>query len=343
VTSPEPSAVAQLVEALPDPALLFDQQRRLAATNAASRQLFDLRAEPYTPTQALGTAYLADLVEEVGASGQPVRMELTLGSRELDITAAPIGADVLLLLRDQTARSRVDAVRREFVANASHEMKTPVSGIQTLADALTVTIDRRDHERSRELAERLADEAARLGRLITELLSLRRLEEGGDRAVAPVDLAALVVEELDRLAERVAQHHLGVTRHLPESAVVAGAEADLRLIVSNLLENAVGYNRDGGRLEVALRPMDGAWRLEVTDTGIGIPRQDLDRIFERFYRVDIARSRATGGTGLGLSIVRHAVEGHGGSVRVHSVLGEGTTFTVDLPVQPPDHPRATHT
>jgi two-component system, OmpR family, sensor histidine kinase SenX3 len=333
MTVPGASKFEQLLEVLPDPALVFDHQRRLTATNSASRQLFDLRDEPYTPSQVLGTAHVADLVEEAAAGHRTVRMGITLDGRDLEVTAAPLGDSVVMLVRDQSARSRVDAIRRDFVTNASHETKTPVSGIQSLADALIVTLDRHDHARSRELAERLGDEAARLGRLVTELLSLRRLEDNDEQTRAPVDLVTVVTEELDRIAERAKRRHIAVTSTLPATAVVAGSEPDLRLMVSNLLDNAVGYNRDGGELDVVLRSVDGAWQLEVTDRGIGIPRQDLDRIFERFYRVDVARSRASGGTGLGLAIVRHAVEGHGGSVRVHSILGEGTTFTVELPVR----------
>ncbi len=325
----------QLLEALSDPALLFDRDHRLTAANAPSRALFDVGDEAYTPSQVLGSAHLTDLVQEVADTGRPVRMGITIEGRELETTAAPVADGVVLVFRDQTARSRVDAIRRDFVANASHEMKTPVSGIQTLADALTVTLERGDTTRSHELAERLAEEASRLGRLITELLSLRRLEEDGERVHTPVDLAAVVAEEIDRIRVRAQAHHIDVDCELPGTAVVAGSEADLRLIVSNLLDNAVGYNRDGGSIRVELRAVRGSWRLAVTDSGIGIPRQDLDRIFERFYRVDIARSRATGGTGLGLSIVRHAVERHGGTVAVRSILGEGSTFTVELPVQPP--------
>lgn len=335
MTTSLPPLATALLEALPDPALLFDEHLRLAATNEPGRTLLELRDEPYTPTQALGTARIADLVDEALAAARSVRMETVLDGRDLEVIAAPVGDHTLVLLRDQSDRQRVDAVRRDFVANASHEMKTPVAGIQALADALTVTIEHGERDRSRELTARLTDEADRLGRLITELLSLRRLEEDGEHAETPVDLAALVHEEVDRIRRRAAGHDIEVTCDLPGSAVVVGSEGDLRLVVSNLLDNAVGYNREGGRVEVGLSSRDGTWRLQVADTGIGIPRQDLDRIFERFYRVDIARSRAAGGTGLGLSIVRHAVERHGGSVQVTSILGEGTTFTVDLPVQPP--------
>ena len=332
------SRLQQLLEALSDPALLFDHERRLAASNALARTMFGLQHERYTPSQVFGTAQLADLVEAAADAGKPVQLRHDLDGRELESTAAPVGTGVVLVLRDQTARSRVDAIRRDFVANASHEMKTPVSGIQTLADALTVTLESGDTERSRQLSDRLADEAARLGRLITELLSLRRLEEGRSLDRAPVDLVTLVTEEVGAIRTRTDAHGIGVHCELPRTAVMIGSEADLRLVVSNLLDNAVGYNRDGGSIEVALSTSDGGWKLVVADSGIGIPRQDLDRIFERFYRVDIARSRAAGGTGLGLAIVRHAVEGHGGSVRADSLLGEGSTFTVELPVHPRSDP-----
>jgi len=333
VSDPGPLLEA-LLEALPDPALLFDADHRLTVANAEARRLLGLREEPYTATQALGTARLADLLLEVGETRRPVRMEAALHGRDVAVSAAPVGEHILLHLRDQTDRQRVDAVRRDFVANASHEMKTPISGIQALAEALVTTLDRDDHDRSRELAGQLASEAARMGRLITELLSLRRLEDDGLRATAPVDLAAVVRDELDRIAETARARDIEVVRDLPETAVVIGSEPDLHLMVTNLLENAVRYNRDAGRIDVELRPQEGTWHLEVVDTGIGIPRQDLDRIFERFYRVDVARSRASGGTGLGLAIVRHAAERHGGAVRVRSILGEGSTFTVDLPVEP---------
>jgi signal transduction histidine kinase len=340
VSAALPRLIGALLDALPEPALLFDAELRLAATNEASRALLGVRDEPYTPTQALGTARLADLVEEAAAAGRTVRMETVLDGRDLEVTAAPVDDHTLLLLRDQTDRQRIDAVRRDFVTNASHELKTPVTGIQTLAEALEVTIERRDHDRSRELAARLTDEAGRMGRLIRELLSLRRLEDEGERSRAPVDLSALVATETERVRERAAHRGIRLECDLPETAIVSGTEADLRLVVSNLLDNAVGYNHDEGTVVVALRPHEGAWRLRISDTGIGIPRQDLDRVFERFYRVDVARSRAEGGTGLGLSIVRHAVERHGGSVRVTSLLGEGTTFVVELPVEPPTAPPA---
>lgn len=334
VRGPSRSDITTLIDALPDPALLFGADRRLVRANAAARAVFSVRGDGYTPAQTLASAQLAGAVDEARTARTAVEVDATVGDREFSALATPVGDEVLLLIRDQTERRRVDAVRRDFVANASHELKTPVSGIQALAEAIVVTLDRGNTQRGRELSHRLADEAVRLGRLVTELLALRRLEEVGEFGTAPVDLSAIVREEVEQVTDRAASRGIGITVDVPEQAVVIGAEADLRLILANLLDNAVGYNRDGGRVDVALRRLDGAWRFEIADTGIGIPRQDLDRIFERFYRVDIARSRAGGGTGLGLAIVRHATERHGGSVVVDSILGEGSTFAVTIPVEP---------
>lgn len=325
----------ELVDALHDPSLLFSADGQLVRANPAARERFGIGSEAHTPAQALGSARLADAVREAVERGDPVEVEATIGGRDLAALAAPVGDETLLLIRDQTERRRIDAVRRDFVANASHELKTPVSGIQVLAEALTGTIERGDHDRSRELSVRLEDEAERLSKLVVELIDLRRLEEGGDLARTPVDLVPLVIREVERVTPRAQRRAVTVACDLPDQAVVAGVEQDLQLIVANLLDNAVGYNEEGGRVDIALDPRDGSWTLTVADTGIGIARGDLDRIFERFYRVDLARSRQGGGTGLGLSIVRHATERHGGSVRVESILGEGTTFTVTLPVEPP--------
>ena len=226
-------------------------------------------------------------------------------------------------------------MRRDFVTNASHELKTPVAGIQVLAEALDVIFDR-DRGRARDLVRRLHDEAERLGRLVHELLDLRRLEEDGVSAHrTPVDLAALIRTVAMRAAATAAKAGVEVRLDLPDRAVVAGVGEDLRLVFANLLDNAIDYNRPGGHVEVALRPGQGQWTAYVRDTGIGMPRQELDRIFERFYRVDVARSREMGHTGLGLAIVKHAVEQHGGRIAVDSLLGEGTTFTVVLPVAAP--------
>lgn len=327
----------QLVDALPEPALLFDEDGALVRANPAARERFDIPgARARTAAQALGTPRLSEAVQEARDTGRTISVQLDLEDRELDVLAAPVGEQILLVVTDRTDRRRVDAVRRDFVANASHELKTPVSGIQALVEGLEVTIGR-DQERARSLVRSLSGEVEHLGRLVHHLLDLRRLEEGREEGdSSSVDLAELVGQEVRRVADRAREQELTIEVDVPERAVVVGIEDDLRLIVANLLDNAVGYNRLGGGITVVLEKEDGSWRLAVSDTGIGIARHDLDRVFERFYRVDVARSRETGGTGLGLSLVRNATERHGGTVSVDTILGEGSTFTVVLPITSTD-------
>ena len=323
----------ELVDAIVGPALLFDGEERLQAANAAGWALTGLA--PGTTgaslVQALGSTALAEAVRRVRADGEPLALDVERGQQELAATVSLVGDEALVVVVDRTRERRVEDVRRNFVVNASHELKTPVTAIQTLAEALEVTL-RDDPRRAAALAKRLTGEAERLARLVTDLLDLRRLEERGPLERVPVDLAETVRRAVAEALPRAEARRLELDVDLPDAARIAGVPGDVEAIVTNLVSNAVKYNREGGRLEVRVAPGDGAQVLTVRDTGIGIPQQDLDRVFERFYRVDTARSRATGGTGLGLSIVRHAVERHGGSVRVESLLGEGTTVTVVLPI-----------
>ena len=205
-----------------------------------------------------------------------------------------------------------------------------MTAIATLVEALEVA----PPDRRAALVGRLAEQSHRLTRLVHDLLDLRRLEESNAEELVSVDLVELVATAVDD-STGVARE-AGVTFHLdlPDSAIVAGRARDLALVVDNLVANAVQYNRSGGEVHVRLHRDQGLQVLTVRDTGIGIPDAALSRVFERFYRVDVARSRARGGTGLGLSIVRNAVERHGGRITVESLLGSGTTFTVRLPVEP---------
>jgi len=252
------------------------------------------------------------------------------GERVLRSAVSRIGDDTLLIVADRTQERRVEELRRSFVVNASHELKTPVSSIQTLAEALEVTLHD-DPERMASLVNRLGIEAERLARVVRDLLDLRRLEDRGPLEREMVDLAELTREIVADLVSRAEAREVELAVDAPDRLTIAGVKDDLETIVKNLVSNGIQYNRPGGSVEVRIVDGDEAVVLTVTDTGIGIPPEDLSRVFERFYRVDTARSRETGGTGLGLSIVRHAVQNLGGSIGVDSALDEGTAFTVALP------------
>jgi signal transduction histidine kinase len=325
----------QLVDALTEPALLFSPEGRLLAANEAARELTGL---PMTTTdasvaQTLGSTSLAEAVRQVRADGVPLTIDVERGGRDLRATVSLVGDETLLLVADRTRERQVEDVRRNFVVNASHELKTPVTAIQALAEALELTL-RNDPERSAALAKRLVGESERLARLVNDLLDLRRLEERGPLERVPVDVAEVVRLAVADVIPRAEARRIAISVEAPDAARMAGIPADIEAIVKNLVSNAVKYNREGGSVAVSVRTIDGSQVIEVADTGIGIPQQDHGRIFERFYRVDSARSRDTGGTGLGLSIVRNAVERHGGRINVESLLGEGTTFTVTLPIAP---------
>jgi signal transduction histidine kinase len=253
-------------------------------------------------------------------------------SRTIGATLAPVPGDghVLLVLRDVTRTKMIDSVRRDFVANASHELKTPAASIQALAETIA-SAARNDPGSVPRFAVQLERESMRLARVISDLLDLSRLEgETGPRSRLRLD--ELAREETARCEERAHENGLAITLKANGPAPVSGSERDLGLLVRNLVENAIQYSRPGGSVDVRIFRENGWAVLEVRDSGIGIPSKDRARIFERFYRVDRARSRATGGTGLGLAIVKHVVENHSGTVSIDSELGRGTTFTVRLPL-----------
>lgn len=251
------------------------------------------------------------------------------------ITVLPLSdRNIALLVEDVTEARQVDAVRRDFVANVSHEIKTPVGALRLLAEAAQESIgDPEASEQARRFLERISRESARLGRLVSELLDLSRLQGAEARPVPkPVRLDDVITEAVDRATSHAEAKAITVVRGPTCGAVVPGVETQLVTAVANLLDNAINYSPDGTRVAVAVRRRGSTWELTVSDQGLGIPEADRDRIFERFYRVDPARSRATGGTGLGLAIVKHIVLNHGGDIRVWSSQGAGSTFTLVLPI-----------
>jgi signal transduction histidine kinase len=248
------------------------------------------------------------------------------------ITPAADGA-TLVVVRDVTEQRQMEAVRRDFVANASHELKTPAATIQAVAETLgQAAAD--DPSVVPRFASQLEREAVRLSRVVSDLLDLSRLESGSalDEIVS---LGAAAREEAQRLEETAKQAGVALEIVTKDNQPVRGSPRDLALLVRNLVDNAIRYSHGGDRVLVEVDSDGTEVALRVSDTGIGIPSRDISRIFERFYRVDRARSRETGGTGLGLAIVKHVVENHGGTLEVESELGRGTTFRVRLPATSP--------
>jgi two-component system, OmpR family, sensor histidine kinase SenX3 len=331
-----------VVEALDHGVVVLNREERAVLVNPAARAMGVLDVD------RLHFPGLSELALKCRDSATIVSgtVDLPLGrlGREpiaLAVTAVPLPDDedgvdaVALLLADVSDQRRLEAVRRDFVANVSHELKTPVGALTLLAEAVQDASD--DPETVARFAGRMQHEGARLTRLVGELMELSRVQ-GMDPmpGAAAVDVRNLVDESADRA--RLAAERAGIVVEVDcaDDLVVRGSEAQLGTAVANLVDNAIAYSAGGTRVLVSAMPSsDHQARptvdISISDQGLGIAEGDLDRIFERFYRIDPARSRATGGTGLGLAIVKNIVTNHLGTVRVRSVEGEGSTFTIRLP------------
>jgi two-component system, OmpR family, phosphate regulon sensor histidine kinase PhoR len=318
-----------VLSAMEEGVLLVGADDSLGYANPAAARL--LGGVPRT-LRALTPPAVRGLVEKTRSDGRAREREVETGFPTRVLQASTVAlrdpGEVLVVFRDVTAPRRVEAMRRDFVADASHELKTPAAAIQAAAETVERAVGE-DPESAARFAAQLRRDATRLSRIVSDLLDLSRLEaERPD--LDPVRLDGVVADEADRLTSAAAGSGVRIEPAV-EPVTVRGARGDLALLVRNLLDNAVRYSPEGGRVDVRLAERDGRAVLEVEDTGIGIPTRDLPRIFERFYRVDRARSRETGGTGLGLSIARHIAERHGGRIEAESELGRGSTFRVTLP------------
>jgi two-component system sensor histidine kinase SenX3 len=328
-----PSSV-DVIQALPVAVAVVDGSDDVVLANRAALDLGVVRDE------RLPVSELRRLARSTRRSGTAHEAEVEIVSTRLGrvphsvrVRLAPFGPSghVAMLVEDVTEARRVEAVRRDFVANVSHELKTPVGAMSLLAEALSGCSE--DPEAVRRFAGRMEHEAGRLGRLVQELIDLSRLQ-GADPLPdpEPVRVDQVVTEALDRTRTVAAARGIDLVRGGHRDLWVVGSESQLVTALANLLENAVHYSPDRSRVATAVRLVEGAVEISVTDQGIGIAERDLERVFERFYRADPARSRITGGTGLGLAIVKHVATNHGGEVDVWSVEGSGSTFTIRLPV-----------
>jgi two-component system sensor histidine kinase SenX3 len=335
---PEAGLARRLLD-LMDPAVVFvDTDDEVLLANPTARALGIVRG-----TRLL-VPELVELSHEVRARGSrrvDVRLPGDLagaGPRLLGVHGVRLGSGttpapgpVALILVDVTEARRVENVRRDFVANVGHELKTPVGALSLLAEAIEGAAD--DPEAVQRFAGRMAREADRLSRLVRELIDLSRLQGGEPLPeLQPVDVDVVLAEAVDRTRTAAVAKQLDLVVGGETGLVVRGVENQLTTAVTNLLANAVAYSPGETRIAVAARARSGFAEITVTDSGIGIPRTDRQRVFERFYRVDQSRASSTGGTGLGLAIVKHVANNHGGSVSVWSEEGLGSTFTLRIPL-----------
>jgi signal transduction histidine kinase len=325
----ELGAAELILTSMPDGVLLFGPDGRTRYANLAAQE--HLGSRP-TSIDAVLPLVLREAARRAAIDREPVATvaETGIPLRFLGGSAIPTtDGSVVLVIRDVTEMHRSDRVRRDFVANASHELKTPAASILAAAETIR-TAALEDPSVIPAFAAQLERDAARLSRIVSDLLDLSRLESGSELDET-VSLDIIVRDEGERFAAAAAQEGMTLSVRAEPVPWVRGSSRDLALLVRNLLDNAVRYTGSGGRVEVTVGSEGDEVILAVQDTGPGIPARDLSRVFERFYRVDRARSRETGGTGLGLSIVKHVVENHGGRVDIRSELGLGTRFEVRLP------------
>jgi two-component system sensor histidine kinase SenX3 len=310
--------------------VVCDRRGRTVHQNQAASRLLSGHASDALVAQAV-----SEVIAEALAGRRPER-RLDLISptrRSLSIRAFSTGDPDLdgavAVVEDVSDRLRLEAVRRDFVANVSHELKTPTGALTLLAE----TIDgETDPDVVARLVRRMGGEAERLSRIIDDLLDLSRIEANEAPSGALVPVSEFVTEAVTSLQTVASGLDVAIEMaDIPVGLAVAGDRRDLVSAVANLVDNAIKYSEPGGTVTVNAAATGPTVRIAVADRGVGIPSRDLERIFERFYRVDRARSRATGGTGLGLSIVRHVAANHGGAVSVTSVEGEGSTFVLGLP------------
>ncbi len=325
-----PPGVDAVLSVLPSSAILLDEDDVVVKASAPAYALGIVRGT------RLAVPELIALADEVRRDGEIRTIELDLTApghppRLISARVAPLGPRLILALADDRTRERrLEAVRRDFVANVSHELKTPVGAVQLLAEASRGAAD--DPEAVVRFSKRILKETKRLGRLVQQIIELSRLQ-GDDPLESPatVSVDKVVSAAVDFSTIDAEARDIDVAVVGEQCLEVTGNEEQITAAVSNLVANAVAYSPEGSSVTVRTAGTEDAVEISVIDQGIGIPAAEIDRIFERFYRIDPARHRSTGGTGLGLSIVKHIAATHGGDVTVWSVEGQGSTFTLVLP------------
>jgi two-component system sensor histidine kinase SenX3 len=351
-----PPGVSEVLAVLRSSAIVVGPHDEVLQASDPARTLGLVRGSRVAAPELLDLVRGARRDQVVRTAELEVRARPGAAVTYLSARVAPLDSNLILVLaEDRTAERRIEQTRRDFVANVSHELKTPIGAISLLAEAVEGAAE--DPSAVRRFANRMGIESARLTDLVAQLTELSRLQSDNPLARAEeVDVDAMLSDAVDRCRVDADRHDVSLTIAGQQHCRVLGSARMLSTAVSNLVENAVIYSDPGARVVVAAhrqaRSDDDYVEITVSDNGIGIPPGDLERIFERFYRVDYARSRANGGTGLGLSIVKHIAAVHGGQVSVWSQLGHGSTFTLSIPAhlhrepgirpgdQPDSHDRA---
>ncbi len=325
-----PTSVSTVLSVLRASAVVVDAADHVLKATAPAHALGLVRGD------RLAVDEMLELVHKVRRDGQIRERDLVIGTgvtaSQVAARVAPLGTRlVLVLVEDQTRERRVEAIRRDFVANVSHELKTPIGALMLLSEAVGEAAG--DPEAVERFSGRMRTEAERLSRLVQQIIELSRLQ-GDDPigAAEDVDLDHVVDVAIDRSRVDAGDKRIELVRGGDQGVWITGNAEQIALALGNLIENAVAYSPDETTVVVSTKQDEsGGVEITVMDRGIGIPAHELERIFERFYRVDPARARSTGGTGLGLSIVKHVAASHGGEVKVWSVHGEGSSFTLSLP------------
>ena len=323
----------EVLEALGTPAVIVNEVNVMVQATSVA-ETFGLQKD-----RALVELELLNLVDwaRKSKSSKTIEGAINIGGRASKVwvqaTAAPIGSgSVILTLEDRTEARRLDETRRDFVANISHELKTPIGAIGLLAETLQGATD--DADAVKKFAASLQREANRLGHIVQEIIELSRLQAATEiNNSVEFNLSELIADSLDRVRIAAEAKKMKLVSDLDSNVVTTGSYEQVATAVTNLLENAINYSDANGQIGVALRASDKFAEIVVTDSGVGIALEDQARIFERFFRVDPSRSRETGGTGLGLAIVKHIALNHGGEISVFSKPGLGSTFTLSLPLK----------
>lgn len=328
-----PDEVVRVLSVLPGASLVVDEESTVLRASPRAEALGLVRRDQ------VSVSGLRELVRRVAGDGSAREREVRVrrpplgrGLLDLRVQVAPLSDGMfLMLVNDLSDERRVDAVRRDFVANISHELKTPVGALSLLAEAILSAPD--DPEAVQRFAERMQSESTRLSNLINDIIDLSRLQSDDPLSHAEeIDIAEVVGQAVEEVRTLAIAQDIEIVESMVTGLRMLGDRGQVLMAVRNLLANAIAYSPAHTRVAVAMRINDAIIEIDVKDQGMGIPEHDLERIFERFYRVDPARSRGTGGTGLGLAIVKHVCRNHGGECRVWSEVGVGSTFTLRFPL-----------